>query len=156
RRWLRSRHPAPDRPEGRRLHRPLPDRGWPGALEVAARTPPRHDATMPPIRTAAAVSAGKAASLASRVLRRGGGTALPGLVAERVDPRLVRNLGRSLGRGRVLITGTNGKTTTSRIVARALGEADIPFVHNREGSNHMRGIASTLLDHANAPGSLPP
>lgn len=110
---------------------------------------------MPPIRTAAAVSAGKAASITSRLLRRGGGTALPGLVAERVDPRLVQNLGRSLARGRVLITGTNGKTTTSRIVARALTEARIPFVHNREGSNLMRGIASTLLDHANTLGSIP-
>ncbi|HMO54328.1 MAG TPA: hypothetical protein PJ994_07485, partial [Tepidiformaceae bacterium] len=78
---------------------------------------------MTSLRTVAAVEAGKAASLASRVLRRGGGTALPGLVAERIDPRLVANLGRSLGGGRVLVTGTNGKTTTSRIVASALTQA---------------------------------
>ncbi len=107
------------------------------------------------VRTIAAVDAGKAAAIASRLLRRGGGTALPGLVAERVDPRLVASLGRTLGRGRVLITGTNGKTTTSRIVAQALGEASVPFIHNREGSNLMRGIASTLLQHANALGRIP-
>jgi len=100
------------------------------------------------------VNAGKLAGIATRVLRRGGGTALPGLVAERIDPRLVANLGRSLGGGRVLITGTNGKTTTSRMVAEALDSAGRPFVHNREGSNLMRGIASTLLEASGALGSI--
>ena len=107
------------------------------------------------LRLALAVNAGKGAGIATRVLRRGGGTALPGLVAERVHPRLVRDLGRSLGGGRVLITGTNGKTTTSRIVAEVLGAAGRPFIHNREGSNLMRGIASTLLSHAGLAGGIP-
>ncbi len=110
---------------------------------------------MPPPRTVLAVEAGKAASLASRLLRRGGGTALPGLVAERVDPGIVGNLGTSLGRGRILITGTNGKTTTSRIIANAFEQASFPFIHNREGSNLMRGIASTLLQHTGAFGGIP-
>ncbi len=107
------------------------------------------------LRLAVAVNAGKGAGMATRVLRRGGGTALPGLVAERVHPGLVRDLGRSLGGGRVLITGTNGKTTTSRIIAEALAAAGRPFIHNREGSNLMRGIASTLLSHAGISGSIP-
>lgn len=93
--------------------------------------------------------------MASRLLRRGGGTALPGLLAERLDPRIVANLGRTLGRGRILITGTNGKTTTSRIIASAFKQASFPFIHNREGSNLMRGIASTLLQHTNLIGQLP-
>ncbi|MCC6381474.1 MAG: DUF1727 domain-containing protein, partial [Dehalococcoidia bacterium] len=63
------------------------------------------------VRTSAAVLAGRLAGFATRVLGRGGGTALPGLVAERVDPAIVANLGRQLGGGRVLVTGTNGKTT---------------------------------------------
>jgi UDP-N-acetylmuramyl tripeptide synthase len=107
------------------------------------------------VRLAVAIGAGKGAGLATRLSRRGGGTALPGLVAERVHPQLVRDLGRSLGGGRVLITGTNGKTTTSRIVAEALRAAGRPFVHNREGSNLMRGIASTLLARASATGRIP-
>jgi len=105
-------------------------------------------------RLAAAVLAGKLAGGAARRLGRGGGTALPGLVAERVDPAVVRKLGRGLGRGRVLVTGTNGKTTTSRIVARALQEAGVPFLHNREGSNLMRGIASALLGAAGPGGRI--
>ncbi len=108
-----------------------------------------------PIRTAAAVTAGKGAALASRLLGRGGGTALPGLVAERLDPAIVANLGEQLGRGRVLVTGTNGKTTTSRIVARSLEEGGIHYLHNREGSNLMRGIASALLDASWLSGTIP-
>ncbi|MCC7364746.1 MAG: DUF1727 domain-containing protein [Dehalococcoidia bacterium] len=106
-------------------------------------------------RLAAAVAAGRAAGLGSRLLGRGGGTALPGLVAERVDPAIVAHLGRQLGGGRVLVTGTNGKTTTSRIVAEILREAGRPFIHNREGSNLMRGLASTLLFEARPTGAIP-
>jgi UDP-N-acetylmuramyl tripeptide synthase len=106
-------------------------------------------------RLAAAVTAGKAAAIVTRGLGRGGGTAVPGLVAERLDPRLVAELGRQLGRGLVLVTGTNGKTTTSRIVAAMLQASDVPFIHNREGSNLMRGIGSTLLAAASLSGRLP-
>ncbi|MBA4182045.1 MAG: DUF1727 domain-containing protein [Anaerolinea sp.] len=106
-------------------------------------------------RTAAAVTAGKAAAVVSRALGRGGGTALPGLVAERIDPQIVAHLGQQLVRGRVLVTGTNGKTTTSRILARILQEAGTPYLHNREGSNLMRGIASALLAAASPGGRLP-
>ena len=105
-------------------------------------------------RLSLAVSAGKAAGAVSRRLGRGGGTAVSGLVAAKLDPTIVRDLGRQLGRGRVLITGTNGKTTTSRILAAIAGEAGIPFVHNREGSNLMRGIASALIAAAGADGSI--
>ncbi len=106
-------------------------------------------------RLALAVTAGKAAGLAVRRMGRGGGTALPGLVAERVDPELVGHLAGQLARGRVTISGTNGKTTTSRVLASILQAAGAPFVHNREGSNLMRGLASTLLGAASASGAIP-
>lgn len=96
-------------------------------------------------RLAAAVAAGRSAARTSRLLRRGGGTALPGLVAERIDPAVVRKLARRFGRGAVAVTGTNGKTTAARILASILSAGGVPFLHNREGSNLMRGIGSTLL-----------
>lgn len=105
-------------------------------------------------RTAAAVMAGRAAAVVSKGLGRGGGTALPGLVAERLQPALVADLARQLRRGAVLITGTNGKTTTARMLASILAEAGIPSLHNREGSNLMRGLASTLLTRATPLGRL--
>ena len=105
-------------------------------------------------RLALAVAAGKTAAIVSRSAGRGGGTALPGLVAERVDPDVVAHLGRQLGRGRVLVTGTNGKTTTSRVLASILTAAGIPTIHNREGSNLMRGIGSVLVGAAGPMGAI--
>lgn len=90
-----------------------------------------------------ALWAARGAAALSGVLGRGA-TALPGLVAERLDPRLVATLGRRLEGGAVLITGTNGKTTTARLLADMLAAAGRPPVHNREGSNLTRGIASAL------------
>jgi UDP-N-acetylmuramyl tripeptide synthase len=106
-------------------------------------------------RTAAAVLAAKAAGFASRTLGRGGGTALPGLVAERIDPRVVQRLARQLGRGRAIVTGTNGKTTTSRMLAGILAAAGVPVIHNRSGSNLMRGLAATLTAAGGLDGRIP-
>ncbi len=106
------------------------------------------------LRTAAAVTAGRITGAVSRVAGRGGGTALPGLVAERIQPALVASLGRQLGLGGVLITGTNGKTTASHILASILAAANVPALHNREGSNMMRGLASTLLVETTLTGAL--
>jgi UDP-N-acetylmuramyl tripeptide synthase len=106
------------------------------------------------LRLTAAVAIGKSAGTATRLFRRGGGTALPGLVASRIDPALVAKLGGQLNGGRALVTGTNGKTTTSRILASILTEAELPFLHNRQGSNLMRGFASTLVAASNAAAHL--
>ncbi len=105
------------------------------------------------LRTRAAVLAGKLARAAARQSGRGG-TALPGLVAERLDPGVVATLGRQLDRV-ILITGTNGKTTTARMVATMLAAAERPVVHNRAGSNLSRGIAAALIESASVAGRLP-
>ena len=91
-----------------------------------------------------ALWAAKGAAALSSGLGRGAATALPGLVAERVDPAFLSTLGRSLEGGAVLITGTNGKTTTARLLAGMLAASGHAAVHNREGSNLTRGIASAL------------
>lgn len=115
----------------------------------------REDERVTGIRTVAAVNVAKAAGLATRALRRGSGTALPGLVALWLDPGVVGALGRQLAGGRVLVTGTNGKTTTSRLLAAMLDAAGRPYLHNREGSNLVRGFASTLAGRADALGRIP-
>jgi UDP-N-acetylmuramyl tripeptide synthase len=84
----------------------------------------------------------------SRRFRLGGGTALPGLVAERIDPDLTPQLSSRFGQGNVLVTGTNGKTTTARLLGSVLQAAGLDVVANREGSNMMRGIAAALIDGA--------
>lgn len=74
----------------------------------------------------AAVNAGRLAGVVSRTLGRGGGAALPGLVAGYIDPRLVSNLAREIPRGSILVTGTNGKTTTTALTGHILHESGIP------------------------------
>ena len=105
-------------------------------------------------RTTLAVVAGKLARTTSRRTGRGG-TALPGLVAERLDPQVVSHLAAQLDQV-VLVTGTNGKTTTARMLARILSADGRRVVHNRAGSNLMRGIAATLIESADLTGHLPP
>jgi hypothetical protein len=68
---------------------------------------------MPSPTTLASVWAAKAAGVASRRLGRGGGTAVAGLVGLTLKPDLVGQLASQLGQGCVIVTGTNGKTTTS-------------------------------------------
>lgn len=106
-----------------------------------------------PRRTAAIVAAKSAAGL-SRRLRFGGGTALPGLVAERLDPGIVPALASRLGQGSVLVTGTNGKTTTSRLLRNIVEAAGLSPVANREGSNMMRGVAAALAEAADWDGRV--
>jgi UDP-N-acetylmuramyl tripeptide synthase len=107
------------------------------------------------LRTIAAVWGGKAAGAASRAFGRGGGTAIAGLVAERIDPAIVARLGRQAGAGAICITGTNGKTTTSLMLSGIAAEAGLAPLHNRSGSNLMRGLAATFSEAASIDGSIP-
>ena len=100
------------------------------------------------MRRTAAVAAAKMTAGLSRRFRLGGGTALPGLVAERIDPDVTSELSTRLGQGNALVTGTNGKTTTARLLGSILQAAGMEVVANREGSNMMRGIAAALVDGA--------
>jgi UDP-N-acetylmuramyl tripeptide synthase len=106
-------------------------------------------------RRAVAVNAGKITRAASRALRRGGGTALPGVIAERVHPSIARDLSLQLACGSIAVSGTNGKTTTSRFLASILREAGFVPVRNQSGSNLMRGVATSLVERANFFGNLP-
>jgi UDP-N-acetylmuramyl pentapeptide synthase len=71
-------------------------------------------------RLSAAVLAARAAQFASRTLKRGGGTTYPGVLARRLEPKVLSKLSRKLASGSVAITGTNGKTTTTRMVSEIL------------------------------------
>lgn len=95
-------------------------------------------------RLSLALVGARATTLAVRLSRRGGGTAAPGLVAERFDPAALRKLGAALPNGALVIGGTNGKTTTAHMVATILGQAGQQVVHNRSGSNLVRGVLAAL------------
>jgi len=106
------------------------------------------------LRLAAAVTAGKATGAASRLTRRGGGATLPGDVARWVDPSVLRRLAGQLGEGAVLITGTNGKTTTSRLVSLLLDKPAAPVLANRTGANLIFGLTAAAVRAASPTGRL--
>lgn len=79
---------------------------------------------------------------------------MPGLVVERVQTDAVNRLATGLA-STALITGTNGKTTTAAMLAGILRADGRSVVHNRSGSNLMRGVTSALVDAATPLGKLP-
>lgn len=86
--------------------------------------------------------------------RRDGGHALPGLIIEKLFPGYVSSMLAKLPEGVVVITGTNGKTTTTKIVTQLLQANGKKVLTNPTGSNLIRGIASSLAARATIFGSL--
>ncbi|HEY3116155.1 MAG TPA: Mur ligase family protein, partial [Chloroflexota bacterium] len=106
------------------------------------------------LRLSSALAAGRIAANATRRLHLGGATVLPGHVAGWVDPSALGTLALQLGHGIVLITGTNGKTTTARMVASVATAAGMVPVHNRSGANLPSGVLSALVSQATLGGEL--
>lgn len=95
---------------------------------------------------------GKAVRSLARL--RGGGSALPGLFVERIDPQFIARALASLPRGVVVISGTNGKTTTTKMVVELLESQGLKVFTNKTGSNFTRGVAAALLGDVDLHGTL--
>lgn len=113
---------------------------------------PKHRRS--PLRAGLAIVAGRTVGALSRRLHLGGGTSVVGLVAQRVYPDIIEHLATQLEQGCVIVTGTNGKTTTSSFIASILQHAELRVLHNKEGSNMMRGIATAFVTRASPLGKL--
>jgi UDP-N-acetylmuramyl tripeptide synthase len=100
-----------------------------------------------------AVWLGKLTLLALRLIGRRG-NALPGLVVEKVFPRYLARAMAGLAEGVVVVTGTNGKTTTTKMVSTVLGEK-LRVLTNDTGSNFVRGAITATVEHASWTGRLP-
>jgi UDP-N-acetylmuramyl tripeptide synthase len=97
-----------------------------------------------PIPLALESAALRVAGKLSRLTGRGGGTTLPGKLLWKLDPGAIDRLARRLPEGSVLISATNGKTTTTAMVAQIL-RPRLRVAHNNSGANLVSGVASTLL-----------
>lgn len=85
---------------------------------------------------------------------RGGGSALPGLIIEKIDPDFVRRTLAQLPRGIVVVSGSNGKTTTTKMVVELFESQGLKVFTNRTGSNFIRGVAAALLGEVDTKGTL--
>lgn len=90
------------------------------------------------------IAAARAAASLSRLVRAGGGTTVPGKVISAIDPSALDRLARRLPLGCVLISATNGKTTTAAMVREILS-GRVRLAHNASGANLVSGVTSTLL-----------
>ncbi len=125
-----------------------------GAVEKAAAAGPakRSGASIPgqraSLRSAAALAAGRIAAAASRRTDRGSGTMIGGRVALRLDPAVLAALAR--GRDTALVTGTNGKSTVTALLAAALSPGGA-VVTNGTGANMPDGIVTALAADRTSP-----
>jgi lipid II isoglutaminyl synthase (glutamine-hydrolysing) len=102
-----------------------------------------------PIRARVATTLGGAAGRVSRLTGRGDGSVIGGVVGLRVAPDLLRQL--AAGRQIVMVTGTNGKTTTTRLVTSALHSLGQEVATNAYGANMESGLVSALSSAPDAP-----
>src|SRR5579884_3800820 len=100
-----------------------------------------------------AIWLGKLISTLTKIFKIGGGSASPGLYALKIDPNLVNKLACQIPQN-VVITGTNGKTTTARLLNHFLDHQKVKVVRNATGSNLERGVASALITQSDWSGKI--
>ena len=103
------------------------------------------------VRASFAILVCRLLRLVSRILHRGG-TAMPGRVALRICPDLLSTLSR--GVTTIAVTGTNGKTTTCRMIEEIFQNSGLDYFANRSGANLMSGIVTEFAMHANLSGHV--
>ena len=95
---------------------------------------------------------GKIVQAISRI--KGGGSALPGFIVEKINPNFISNILKSLPNGVVVVSGTNGKTTTTKMVVELLESQGLKVFSNKTGSNFVRGVGAAILSEATWKGNL--
>ena len=108
---------------------------------MSTSSPPSRQTSLP-LRARLATTVGGAATRASRLAGRGDGSVIGGVIGLRLEPDLLSLLAR--GRQVVLVTGTNGKTTTTRLIAAALSPLGQQVASNAFGANMAAGLVSAL------------
>lgn len=96
----------------------------------------------------------KTISLISRLTNLGNGSTWPGHIALKIHPTLIHDIISKSYITTVLVAGTNGKTTTAKLIKQTLEEQGKRVIQNQSGANLLNGIASTLILNANWAGKL--
>ena len=109
---------------------------------------------MPAGRLRLALAAGKGSGAAVRLLNIGGGTSLPGAVARRIDPLVLKKVASASTIRKAMITGSNGKTTTCRMLAALAQNGGVSVAQNRSGSNLLHGVSTVAVRGADMRGRM--
>lgn len=104
------------------------------------------------MRDVISTAVGKAVRQAARL--RGGGSALPGLVVEKLDPGYLGRVLDKLPYGVIAVSGTNGKTTTTKMIVEMLEDCGLRVFTNKTGSNFSRGVVAAAVQEASIGGGL--
>lgn len=109
-------------------------------------------ARKPGLRYVLPVAAGKLARFATRL--RGGGSAFPGYLTNKLAPSLLPTLAGQFDHGVVFVLGSNGKTTTTHMVSEVLRAHGLTVFTNPTGANLPQGVTSALLADATLTGRV--
>lgn len=101
-----------------------------------------------------AINIAKITSYLSKKLNIGSGTSLPGMLAQKISPGLLPFLVNQTKKEIIFVTGTNGKTTTSGLIASILKENNSKIAHNRKGANMLSGIITAICQSSNNVGTM--
>lgn len=101
------------------------------------------------LKTALSVSACKASCSLLRKMKKGG-TTTPGKIAMKINPTVLKELAK--GMKVTVVTGTNGKTTTARMIDEAMEKAGLRYFANRSGANLLPGIVTVFSENASFTG----
>ena len=84
-----------------------------------------------------------------RVLKHGG-TSLPGKVAHKIYPDIIKVISKDFKI--IMVTGTNGKTTTTRIIGKILENNGVTYITNKSGANLVSGVITTFINSVDITG----
>ncbi len=98
------------------------------------------------IRYILSILTAKFAIIACRLFRRGG-TSLPGKLALKIYPNVLRETAKNFRI--IMVTGTNGKTTTTKMIGQILKDNNIGYITNKSGANLVSGIVTTFIENVN-------
>lgn len=101
-----------------------------------------------------AITAARFAMRLSRLLGRGKGSSLPGMIALKIFPGLLDELASQVRKKVIMVTGTNGKTTTNNMIAGILSGAGNSVAANLEGANLISGVVTAFIEKSTLTGKI--
>lgn len=107
------------------------------------------------MRYAPAILVGRLTRFAARLRKPGGGSAVPGLVVNRIAPGYLKRTLSGFPQGLVVVSGSSGKSTTTKMLVSILRAHDVDVFTNPSTANISQGLTSALLEQADWRGRVP-